>query len=88
MYVCMYGHHIYSSKSKDQPGKVPNPARRQPFAPANLVLRDGFGSPVPRQPARAYTQAITVDLSPILNCTVDPYNMLLLFLGNQSDVTP
>ena len=28
------------------------------FAPANLVSRDGFGSPVlPRQPAHLYTQA-------------------------------
>ena len=26
--VCMYGHHIYS-KSRDQPGKVANPARGQ-----------------------------------------------------------
>ena len=29
MYVCMYGHHIYCSKGKDQPGKVANPARGQ-----------------------------------------------------------
>ena len=28
MYVCMYGH-TYSKKSKDQPGKVANPARCQ-----------------------------------------------------------
>ena len=28
-----------------------------PFAPANLVSRDGFGSPVPRQPAHLHTQA-------------------------------
>ena len=28
-----------------------------PFAPENLVLRDGFGSPVPRQPAHVNTQA-------------------------------
>ena len=27
------------------------------FAPENLVLRDGFGSPVPRQPAHLHTQA-------------------------------
>ena len=41
----------------DQPGNVANPARGQlnrknnislsPFAPENLVSRDGFGSPVP-----------------------------------------
>ena len=42
----MYGHTY--SKSMDQPGKVANPARGQPFAPENLVSRDGFGSPVPR----------------------------------------
>ena len=27
------------------------------FAPQNLVSRDGFGSPVPRQPAHLHTQA-------------------------------
>ena len=51
----------------DQPGKVASPARGQlnrkmnnslfAFAPDNLVSRDGFGSPVPRQPAHLYTQA-------------------------------
>ena len=29
MCVGMYGHHVYSSKGKDQPGKVANPARGQ-----------------------------------------------------------
>ena len=58
---------ITYSKSKDQPGKVAIPARgqlnreinisRSPFAPKNLVSRDGFGSPVPRQPAHVHTQA-------------------------------
>ena len=28
-----------------------------PFAPENLVSRDGFGSPVLRQPAHLHTQA-------------------------------
>ena len=28
-----------------------------PFEPENLVSRDGFGSPVPRQPAHLHTQA-------------------------------
>ena len=28
-----------------------------PFAPENLVSRDGFGSPVPRQPAHLHSQA-------------------------------
>ena len=70
MYVCMV---ITDSKGKDQPGKVANPARGQlnrgnelleemnyflsPFAPENLVSRDGFGCPVPRQPAHLHTPA-------------------------------
>ena len=28
-----------------------------PFGPEKLVSRDGFGSPVPRQPAHLHTQA-------------------------------
>ena len=59
--------HTYS-KGEDQPGKVANPARGQlnskkmniylsAFAPANLVSRDGFGSPVPRQHTHLHTQA-------------------------------
>ena len=66
----MYGMVITNSKSKDQPGKVANPARGQlnrkmnfslfPFAPENLVSRDRFGSPVPRQPAHLNTQAESV----------------------------
>ena len=56
--VCMV---VKYSKGKDQPNKVANSARGllnrendlslYPFAPENLVLRDGFGSPVPRQVA-------------------------------------
>ena len=56
-----------NSKSKDRPGKVTNPARGElnrenyftlfPFAPDNAFSRDGFGSPVPRQPAHLHTQA-------------------------------
>ena len=58
---------ITCRKGKNQPGKVANPARGQlnkenifvlsPFAPDNLVSRDGFGSAVPRQPALLHTQA-------------------------------
>ena len=61
----MYSHTY--SKSMDQPGKVVKPARGQlnrendfslpAFAPENFVSRDGFGSPVPRQPAHLHTQA-------------------------------
>ena len=57
----------FSSKSRDQPDEVANPARGQlnreneislfACAPENLVSRDGFGSPVPRQPAHLHTQA-------------------------------
>ena len=72
MYVCMYVCIVLCcmvitySKSKDRPDKVANPARGQlkreneislsPFAPENLVSRDGFGTPVPRQPAHLHTQ--------------------------------
>ena len=57
------------TKSKDRPGKVVNFACGQlnkeikmnispsAFAPENLVSRDGFGSPVPRQPAHLHIQA-------------------------------
>ena len=55
------------SKSMDKPGKAASPARGQlnrkmkislsAFVPENLVSRDGFGSPVPRQPAHLHTQA-------------------------------
>ena len=58
--------HTYS-KSMDQSGKVTNPARGQLnrenscfpvlVRAENLVSRDGFGSPVPRQPAHLHTQA-------------------------------
>ena len=51
----------------DQPGKVANPTRGQlnrensiplsPCVPENLVSRDGFSRPVPRQPAHLHTQA-------------------------------
>ena len=51
----------------DQPCKVANPARGQlnrenniplsPCVPENLVSRDGFSRPVPRQPAHPHTQA-------------------------------
>ena len=51
----------------DQPGKVANPARGQlnrenniplcPCVPENLVSRDGFSHPVPRQPAHLHTHA-------------------------------
>ena len=51
----------------DQPGKDANPARGHlnrensiplsPCVPENLVSRDGFSRPVPRQPAHLYPQA-------------------------------
>ena len=51
----------------DQPGKVANPARGQldrekniplsPCVPENLVWRDEFSRPVPRQPAHFHAQA-------------------------------
>ena len=56
---------ITYDKSMDQPGKVANPARGQlnmeneyfPAVSENLVSRNGFDSPVPRQPAHLHTQA-------------------------------
>ena len=52
----------------DQLGKVANLARGQlnrenniplsPCGPGNLVSRDGFSRPVPRQPAPFHTQAV------------------------------
>ena len=61
MYACMYGHHLIASI--DQPSKVANPAHGQlnralnislsPFAPGNLISRDRFGRPVPRQAAHS-----------------------------------
>ena len=58
-------HHI--QQSMDQPGKVANPARGQlnrensiplsPCVPDNLVSRDGFSRPVPRQRAHLHPQA-------------------------------
>ena len=64
---------ITCSKGKDQPGKVANPARGQlnrkndiplsPCVPENLVLRDGFGSPVSRQPAHLHTPAESGELT-------------------------
>ena len=59
--------HIHVASDKGQPGKVANPARGQqnremffplsPFAPENLVSRDGFGSPILRQLAHLHTRA-------------------------------
>ena len=62
----MYGHTY--SKSMDQPGKVASPARGQlnrenEYFPVRVhasefgLARDGFGSPVPRQPAHLHTRA-------------------------------
>ena len=62
----IYGQHFRMSgqhfqQSMDQTGMIARPARGQlnrenvfplpPFAPENLVSRDGLGCPVPRQPA-------------------------------------
>ena len=65
---------VNTYKGKDQPGKVANPARVQlnranDFFPVtvcaeNFVSRDGFGSPVPRQPAYLHTQAESVAYLP------------------------
>ena len=73
----------------DQPGKVANPARRQlnrenyislsAFAPENLVSRDGFDSPVPRQPAHLHTQAENLGFLP---SSAAASNYLLIFINS------
>ena len=66
-YIYLWSSHTYS-KGKDQPGYVANLAcgqlnRENEYfpvpvrTPENLVSRDRFGSPVPRQPAHLHTQA-------------------------------
>ena len=63
--ACMYDHHIYIAEYGSTADEVANPARGQlnreneyfpvcpPFAPKNLVLRDAFDRPVPRQRAQS-----------------------------------
>ena len=58
---------ITYGKGMDQPGKVANPARGQlnrenwhfpvHVRACEMISREGFGSPVPRQPAHFHTQA-------------------------------
>ena len=66
MYVCMYVHtynkSIWINRVRlpillvvSRTGKIY--ISLSAFAPENLVSRDGFGSPVPRQPAHLHTQA-------------------------------
>ena len=73
---------ITYSKGKDQPGKVANPACLwsaekgnyfflSPFAPENLVSRDGFGSPVPRQ-SRVSLLIFTLRLNLVLTYGIPP----------------
>ena len=60
MYVCMY---VCMVITYSRVGKVANPARGQlnreneyspiPYVPENLVSRDGFSRPVPRQPVHS-----------------------------------
>ena len=57
----------------DQPSKATNPARGQlnrenniplsPCVPENLVSRDGFSRPVPRQPANLHTHKLNLVLT-------------------------
>ena len=86
----MHGEHF--QQSMDRPGMVTNFARGQlnkgkmnislsPFASAeNLLSRDGFGRPVPRQPAHCHTQAesdwlaLTYGIPLVLNDGVHIYD--------------
>ena len=56
--------YIYQ-ESKDQSGKVVNPARGQLKRETKLFLvsRDGFGSPVPLRPARLHTYSVRLNLA-------------------------
>ena len=64
MCVCVVVTYIYSRVCINNRGKIANPARDQlkngkidislsPYAPENLVSRDRFDRPVPRQPAHS-----------------------------------
>ena len=64
--VCMYGHthtaRVWINRVRlpillvvSSAGKMN--ISRSTFSPENLVSRDGFGNPVPRQPAHLHTQA-------------------------------
>ena len=68
MKVCMYvWSHIHIARVWINPVRLPillvvswtgkTNISLSAFAPENLVSRDGFGSPVPRQPAHLHTQA-------------------------------
>ena len=75
----------------DQPGKVANPARGQlnrennislsPCVPENLVSRDGFSRPVPRQPAHLQTQA---ESGRVCVCVFFPFILDIKFVGRTS----
>ena len=64
MYVCIVTHiaRVWINRVRlpillvvSLTGKINIPMSE--FAPKNLVSRDGFGSPAPRQPAHLHTQA-------------------------------
>ena len=63
MHVCMYDHHVQQEKDQRLPILLVVSQTKKinislsPFAPENLVWRDGFGSSVPRRPAHLHTQA-------------------------------
>ena len=81
----------------DQPGKIANPARGQlnrendtplsPCVPENLVSRDGFSCPVPRQPAHLHTQAER--MKGRLSCIIGYYlNVVLVLLFELFGIFP
>ena len=70
----------------DQPGKVANPAHGQlnrgylyislsPFAPEDLVTRDGFGRPVPRQHSASACSFSTLRLNLVLTHGIPPASL-------------
>ena len=78
----------------DQPDKISNPARGQlnremnfslsPFAPENLVSRDGFGSPVPRQPTHLHTQTGSGAYSLLLDSSRFPRRRPFIYLDRHT----
>ena len=73
MWVYTYGHHIQHNREWINRVRLPillavscaGNISLSPFAPENLVSRDGFGRPVPRQPA--YCPHLLIGLNLVYN---------------------
>ena len=59
------------------------------FAPENLVSRDGFGSPVPHQPAHLHTRAnlvLTYGVPPEFRGVKPPYTIGSVTINPEEDM--